>query len=342
MQYLFRNDYSEPAAPEVMEKLAGAMGRQHIGYGLDECCARAEEMILEAFGLKDGAVHFLAGGTQTNMTVISFLLRPYECVICCDTGHINVHETGAVEASGHKMVTVKNEDGKLRAADVEAVYAAHTDEHMVKPRMIYISDATETGTVYTKEELLSLRDVCDRLGLYLFIDGARLGAALTCEDTDVAAKLMGEIAAVLHVGGTKNGALFGEAVVFPDRALAEEFRYHIKNRGAMMAKGFVLGIQFEAWFTDGLYFSLAAHANEMAALLREGLCELGVEPVGESRTNQTFLRLPRAAAESLIDEFGCELWTDCKEELVIRAVTSFATEEEAVDALLEAVSDSLC
>lgn len=338
---MFRNDYSETAAKEVLQAILSADGEQNIGYGEDIHTRHAAELIRKRFALPDAEVFFLAGGTQTNMTVISYLLRPYESVICCDTGHINVHETGAVEASGHKVCTCKNEDGKLRPEDVLAVCAHHSDEHMVKPAMIYISDSTETGTVYTKAELLALREVCDEKRLLLFLDGARLGVAMTSKDTDVVPAFLAEVCDVFYIGGTKNGALFGEAVVIKDKALASNFRYHIKNRGAMLAKGFVTGLQFEALFTDDLYFRLADHSNFTAGRIRAGLKELSVPLYGNSNTNQIFVTLPESQAQALIDEFGCERWTETGEGTVVRIVTSFATDPEECDALLEFLASIL-
>ncbi len=324
---MFKNDYSEVAAEAVLQSLLQAQTEQNAGYGMDGHCARAKEYILRSFGLdaERADVHFLVGGTQTNMTVISYFLRPYEGVICCDTGHIHVHETAAVEASGHKILTCPNRDGKLLPEDVERTVKLHSDEHMVKPAMVYISQSTETGTIYTAQELLALRKVCDRYGLLLFLDGARLAVALTAPANDVSAELIGALCDVFYVGGTKNGLLFGEAVVIRDKRKAPLFRYHIKNRGAMTAKGFILGIQFETLFEDGLYFRLAENSNRTAAYIRRELFKLGVPLEGNSCTNQIFIRLPADQADALIARYGCEPWADYGAEKTIRIVTSFAT-----------------
>ncbi len=331
---MFRNDYSEGAAPEIMEALQKVCREQNIGYGEDKHCLHAKELIREFFGTPEADVHFIAGGTQTNMTVISYFLRPYEGVIACDTAHINVHETAAVEGSGHKVYTCPNHDGKLCAADVEKAFLLHGDEHMMKPAMVYISDATETGTVYTKAELLALREVCDKYGLLLFMDGARLAVALQCAETDFDAKFIGQVCDVFYAGGTKNGLLYGEAVVVPAPAKAEYFRYHIKNRGAMLAKGFAVGAQFEALFTDGLFLKLAENTCRTADMIRSGLAQKGVAFAGGSKTNQIFIRLPKEKAEAVCEKFGCEKWTDEGDEWVIRIVTSFATKEEDCGELL--------
>ena len=332
MGRLFTNDYSETARPEIIEALAAAGNDQNKGYGLDIHSENAEKLILKRFGVENGKVFFVSGGTQTNMSVLSFLLRPYEAVVACGTGHINVHETGAVEASGHKVVTVPGEDGKLLPSRIEDVVRKHCDEHMVKIRAVYVSDSTETGSVYSKAELLAIRETCDRLGLLLFLDGARLGVALTCAANDIEPEFIGKICDVFYVGGTKNGLLFGEAVVFSDAGLAEDFRYHIKNRGAMLAKGFVPGIMFERAFTDDLYFDIAADTNRAAVYLAEklkGKVSFASEPV----TNQIFVDLSREKGEALMRKFGCELWEDNGDRLVVRIVTSFATTEADCDEL---------
>lgn len=333
---MFRNDYSEIAAPEVLKALTDAGMEQNIGYGLDVRSAAAEGKILDCFGLtKEVAdVYFLAGGTQTNMVVISYFLRPYEAVIACDTAHINVHETGAVEGSGHKVLTAPNADGKLLPADIAAIAEKHGDEHMVKPAMVYISDTTETGTTYTAEELCAIREVCDRYGLLFFLDGARLGCALTAEGNDVSPEMLGTLCDVFYVGGTKNGALFGEAVVVKKKLRADTFRYHIKNRGAMLAKGFVCGVMFDALFTDRLYFRLAQHSNDMAAVLRCGLTELGVELVGSSKTNQLFLKAETNLAQKLTERYGAEPNGEADGKPVVRLVTSFATKKDDCEELL--------
>ncbi len=323
---MFRNDYSEAVAPEILKAIGEIANEQSVGYGLDEHSKNAEKLILKRFGLKDGKVFFLSGGTQANMVVISYILRDYESVIACDTGHINVHETGAVEGSGHKILTSFNADGKLKAEDIENILSLHRDEHMVMPKMVYISDSTETGTVYTLSELKAIRKVCDKNKLLLFIDGARLGVALT-SGADVDAKDIAKYSDIFYVGGTKNGLLSGEAVVIKDTHLAENFRYQIKNRGAMLAKGFVLGVQFERAFTDDLYFKLAKNSNEKANIIRNGLKKLGVKFEGNSTTNQIFIRLENAKADIIMDKFGCELWSLEGNEKVIRIVTSFATTE---------------
>ena len=339
MKRMFRNDYSELADERILKALEKHLNEQHTAYGLDEHSNNAAEKIKEVFDVKNADVHFLAGGTQSNMTVISFFLRPYEAVISCDTGHINVHETGAVEASGHKIIQCKNTDGKLKAEDIEKVIKTHTNEHVVKPKMVYISNATESGTLYTKEELESIRCMCDKYSLYLFIDGARLGIALTSEACDYTPEFFGNIADIFYVGGTKNGLLIGEAIVIKNKELSTYFRYHIKNKGAMLAKGFLLGIQFEEAFKDGLYFELARKSNANAKYIKEELTKLNIDFAYDSPTNQQFIILPKEKAEKVINEFGCELWEEKEDKEIIRIVTSFATTKEDCDELIDYIKE---
>ena len=327
MNYRFTNDYSEIAHPEIMKAIQAAMNEQNAGYGVDAHSENAEKLILKRFGIRDGKVFFLQGGTQTNATVLSFLLKPYEAVLACDTGHINVHETGAVEGTGHKVYTCRPKDGKLSPEDIYNAVNHNRDEHMVKIRAVYISNATETGTVYTAGELEAIRAACDECGLYLFMDGARLGTALTSEGNDVTPEMIGRLCDVFYIGGTKNGMLFGEAVVFKSAKTAEEFRYHIKNRGAMAAKGFIAGIMFERAFSNGLYFEMAEKANKTAAFIRKSIKD-HVDFAGNSTTNQIFVRLDKVRAQELISRFGCELWSEDENAAVVRIVTSFATEKE--------------
>ena len=333
MFHKFTNDYSELCPIEIIEALKSCLDEQNSGYGLDVHSENAKKLILERFNINNGDVAFLSGGTQSNMAVISYLLKPYEGVISSDTGHINVHETASVEGSGHKIYTVKNNFGKILPNDIEKAVNINNNEHMVKLKMVYISNATETGTIFNLVELKAIRRVCDKYGLYLFIDGARLATALTSKKNDVKCSDIGEIADVFYIGGTKNGMLSGEAVCFKNKDLANEFRYHIKNKGAMLAKGFVLGIQFERMFTDNLYFDLGKKTNEIALYLKEELKK--IVQVSDSDTNQLFVTLPKDKALDIIDKFGCELWTDLEDNLEIRFVTSFRTKKEDVDELIK-------
>lgn len=240
--YSFRNDYSEGAYPEILKRLSEENKKQHLGYGEDEICKEAKKRVHQKLKNDECDIHFLVGGTQTNLTVISSALRPFEAVITVDSGHINVHETGAIEATGHKVIVVKGKDGKITPDGIHQAVKIHTDEHMVKPKMVYISNATEIGTIYTKKELEEIRKVCDEYKLYLFMDGARLGAALTSSENDLRFEDLCTYCDVFYIGGTKNGALFGEAIVIVSDKLKSDFRYMIKQRGGMLAKGWLIGV----------------------------------------------------------------------------------------------------
>ncbi len=335
--YSFTNDYSEGAHPHILKALMDANLVQHTGYGMDEDhCGAARARIRREAGREDAQVHFLVGGTQANLIVIAAALRPWEAVICADTGHINVHETGAVEATGHKVLAVPSPDGKLTPQMVRQVLEAHTDEHMVKPKMVYISNTTEIGTQYTKAELEELSRVCRRNDLYLFLDGARLGAALTSSVNDLTIADIAALTDVFYIGGTKNGALFGEAVVILNPAIDREFRFIIKQRGAMLAKGWLLGIQFETLFKDGLFYEMAAHANHMADILRKGLEEEGFSFLSQSMSNQLFPIFPDALIDRLSQDFSFNIQEKIGDSShAVRLVTSWATPEEAVRSFLE-------
>lgn len=333
--YSFRNDYSEGAHSKVLQALMETNLEQTVGYGLDPRCDAARETVRRLCDAPDAAVHFLVGGTQTNMLVIESLLQPYEAVISAHTGHVNVHETGAIEATGHKVCTAYAPDGKLTPELVESVVKGHSSEHMVLPRLVYISNTTEVGTIYRKAELEALRRCCDEHGLFLFLDGARLGSALTCPENDLTLADLAALTDAFYIGGTKNGALFGEALVMS--APNEHFRWHIKQRGAMLAKGRLLGVQFQALLEDGLYFEIARHANELAYRLRDGIAALGYPFPVPSPSNQQFPVLPNSVVDKL-KEMGYEFeidHTEDEEHTCVRFVTSWATPESAVDTFLK-------
>ncbi|MFR5526928.1 MAG: threonine aldolase family protein, partial [[Clostridium] innocuum] len=274
--YSFRNDYSEGAHPDILKRLLDMNQCQNVGYGEDALCEHAKQMLKEKLQCEDCDIHFLVGGTQANLTVIAAALRPYEAVIAVDSGHINVHETGAVEATGHKVLIADSVDGKITPEGIRKAVHLHEDEHMVKPAMVYISNATEIGTIYHKEELTQIAAVCREYGLYLFMDGARMGAALAAEDNDVSFADLCTYCDVFYLGGTKNGAFFGEAVVIVNDELKKDFRYMIKQRGGMLAKGWLLGVQFAALFEGNRYIEIAAHANRMAQKLQDAMEACGL------------------------------------------------------------------
>lgn len=330
-----RNDYSEGAHPRLLQALAVASAEVNRGYGLDVHSARAAALIRDRLG-RDADVHFLAGGTQTNLVALAAFLRPHEAVIAPASGHIATHETGAIEASGHKVLTVATPDGKLSPALIRPCVDGHHGEHMVKPRLVYISNSTEWGTVYSADELQALGGFCRDRGLLLYLDGARLASALTTEGNDLdLALLAGQAgqADAFYIGGTKNGALLGEALVIVNPVLRTEFRHIIKQRGAMLAKGMVIGAQFEALFEDGLYFVLATHANAMAARLRGILQRAGVPLAVDSPSNQVFPVLPDAVVERLQAFVEFETWERRGDgTMVIRLMTSWATPESDIEA----------
>ena len=333
--YSFRNDYSEGAHPVVLQALTETNLVQTSGYGTDDYCAEAAQLIRDLCQAPNSAVHFLVGGTQTNLLTITSFLASYEAVIAAHTGHVNVHETGAIEATGHKVCTVPSPDGKLTPELVDTVLQGHSSEHMVLPRVVYISDTTEVGTVYTKAELTALRAYCDAHGLYLFLDGARLGAALTSPENDLTLPDLARLTDAFYIGGTKNGLLFGEALVMT--VPCPHFRWHMKQRGAILAKGRLLGVQFHAILENELYFDLARHANDLAFRLRDGIAALGYPFPVPSPSNQQFPVLPNGVVAKL-QELGYEFEIDYAvdaDHTCIRLVTSWATPETAVEQFLK-------
>ena len=337
--YSFRNDYSEGAHPDILKRLLDMNQCQNVGYGEDALCEHAKQMLKEKLQCEDCDIHFLVGGTQANLTVIAAALRPYEAVIAVDSGHINVHETGAVEATGHKVLIADSVDGKITPEGIRKAVHLHEDEHMVKPAMVYISNATEIGTIYHREELTQIAAVCREYGLYLFMDGARMGAALAAEDNDVSFADLCTYCDVFYLGGTKNGALFGEAVVIVNDELKKDFRYMIKQRGGMLAKGWLLGVQFAALFEGNRYIEIAAHANRMAQKLQDAMEACGLPFFIKTTTNQIFPILPNMLIEELQKEYAFQVWEAMDEtHTAMRFVTSWATEEKEVDQFIEFVN----
>ena len=335
---LFHNDYCEGCHESILQRMLETNLEQTPGYGEDAYCRSAADKIRALCKNENMAVHFLVGGTQANLTVIDAALRPHQGVIGAVTAHIHVHETGAVEATGHKVLAVPSADGKLTAQQVEQVVTEQRDsgaaEHMVMPKMVYISNPTELGTLYTLGELEAISSVCRRYGLYLFLDGARLGYGLEAKDNDVTLSDLARLCDVFYIGGTKVGALFGEAVVIGNPAINEDFRYLIKQHGGMLAKGRLLGLQFDTLFTDDLYFRIAAKADRLADQIRETLDGLGCPMLVSSCTNQIFPILPDAALAELgkFVTFSEEKRID-ESHRAVRFCTSWATKQENVDTL---------
>ena len=339
----FDSDYTQGAHPRILDALVRTNMEQTCGYAEDAYSDEARALIKKACEAPDADVHFLVGGTGTNTTVISAALRPWEGVICAETGHIAVHESGAIESSGHKVIALPQQDGKLSTETAEQFCAAYhadgTKEHMVKPAMVYISQPTETGTVYSAAELTALKQVCDAYGMYLYVDGARLGYALAADANDVTLPLLAKTADVFYVGGTKVGALFGEAVVVANSALKPGFRSMIKQRGNMLAKGRLLGVQFREMFTDGLYEEMGRHAITKAKRLRAIFESAGYPFACDSPTNQQFPILPDAVLEKLAPDFAYSYWNRYDESRsVVRFCTSWATADEELNALEKALS----
>lgn len=339
---LFQCDYNEGAHPKILERLAQTNMEQTVGYGEDAYCAQAAEKIRKACGDESLAVHFLVGGTQTNMTVIDSALRSYQGVLCAVSGHINVHETGAVESCGHKVLGLPSEDGKITAKQVADACELHKNnesrEHEVQPKMVYISNPTELGTIYSKAELTELSQTCQQYGLYLFLDGARLGYGLAAPDNDLTMQDIAALCDVFYIGGTKVGALFGEAVVIRNEELKKDFRYFIKQKGGMLAKGRLLGIQFDTLFTDDLYMEISKHAILLAEKLRTIFEKKGYPYLVPNRTNQIFVIVPDADLEELGKQFEFDENGRVDEShRAVRFCTSWATKEDSVEALATAI-----
>lgn len=335
----FNCDYSEGAHPRILEKLAQTNLEQAPGYGQDTYCRQAADLIKSLCQTPQAEVHFLAGGTQTNLTVIAACLRPYQTVISADSGHINVHETGAIEATGHRILTVPEQNGKLTAEQIARCCKDHwlddNPEFAPQPKLVYISFPTEYGTLYSKEELSAIRRVCDENNLFLFADGARLGYGLEAPGNDVTLADLAACCDVFYIGGTKIGALLGEAVVIVNPKLQKDFRYFMKQKGAMLAKGRILGIQFLALFEDGLYFKLSKHADEMAQIIRQACAECGFEFLYDSPTNQQFPIMPDVLIKQLEElyAFSHTKRLDHRRS-AIRICTSWATRREDVEQLV--------
>lgn len=342
--YLFQCDYNMMCHPAVLEKMNSISQLSVVGYGTDDICRKAADKIRCLCGREDIGVHFLSGGTQTNLTIIAAALRPYQAVVAAQTGHISEHETGAIEATGHKVLELPAIDGKITAAQIDALVLKHYTpegpgpEHSPQPKLVYISMSTELGTLYSLAELKQISEVCKKRGMYLYIDGARLGYALAAKGNDVTLKDMAVLCDAFYIGGTKQGAMFGEAVIITNPALNTDFRYMIKQRGGMLAKGWLMGAQFDALFEDDLYFKISAHANQLADRLRETLVKAGFTLNVVNPTNQVFAVIPDAVLDELGKNFMFTEWTRIDDHhRMVRFCTSWATKVSDVDALCNAL-----
>jgi len=339
-KYSFLDDYSEGCHPDILAALAETNLTQQTAYGNDEYSLKAKTLIGKHFEGLNPAIFFVAGGTLANIITIASCLRPHEAVIAANTGHIVVHETGAVEATGHKIINMPSSDGKLSTDDIQTAVDNNAHfPHMAKPRLVYITNASELGTLYSKAELTAISDICKQNNLLLFLDGARLGAALSAEKNDLRLKDIAELTDVFWIGGTKAGALIGEAIVINNPVLAKDFEFHIKQRGALLAKGRLLGIQFQTLFESDLFFTLTRHANSMAAKLSRGISDAGYEMSAALESNQIFPILPNTLIEDMQQRFNFYVWKKIDaDRSVVRLVTSWATDEAQVDRFLELIN----
>ncbi|AZA74552.1 threonine aldolase family protein [Chryseobacterium indoltheticum] len=343
MKFSFKNDYSEGCHPQILESLLRDNLDQQAGYGEDDYSKKAKDLIKNNIEVQDADVYFVSGGTQANLIVISSILRPYQCVISAATGHILNNETGAIEATGHKILSIEKEDGKLFPSDIIPVLESHQNiPHQVMPKLVYVSNSTELGTIYTKKELEDLSAFCKANNLYLFMDGARLGHALTSEISDLELKDIAQLTDVFYLGGTKNGALLGEAIIVNNKILQEDFAFNIKQKGALLAKGRLLGIQFLELMQNDLYFELAKNANQQAMKIKNALSERGVQFLSDTYTNQIFPILDNQIIEVLSEKFEFYVWKKVDENLsAIRLITSWNTNNTAVEEFIKTFNGEL-
>lgn len=330
--YRFQNDYNEIAHPAVMKAITDTVGQRYDGYGMDKLCHQAAQSIKQRIQQPDADIHFFNGGTITNLTAISHFLRPHQAVISVSTGHIATHETGAIEATGHKVITTFSADGKLTPELLKPILAEHNDEHWVQPKLVYITNATEIGTVYRKSELQALRHFCNEHNLWLYLDGARLAAGLMSAQSDLTIEDIASLTDAFYIGGTKIGAMSAETLVICHPALKSDFRFSLKQKGGLQAKGWLLGAQFEALFKDDLYFKLGKHLNEMASQLTGFFTEQGFEFLAPPESNQVFVILPNTIAEKLTQQFVFHrVLLEDPNLSCLRLCTSWATTQQDID-----------
>lgn len=335
-----KNDYSEGMHPKILEALVQTNEKQQIGYGDDEYSLLACDLIKKRIKREDADVYLLTGGTQTNKTALSAFMRPIEAVIATSLGHISVHEAGAIEACGHKVIEMPSIDGKMTTEMIEKAVSSHFPTHMVLPKVVYISNATEMGTIYTKNELSAIKKCCEKHNLYLYIDGARLSTALTCKDNDLTIENIAELCDVFYIGGTKNGAIIGEALVILNDALKENISFYIKQNGALLAKGRLLGLQFTELFKDDLFLEISKHTNEMAEILVNGLEKLEFKFISKPQTNLIFIALPYEIHKELQKYCYYEAENPYDEKHIeARFVTSFATPKKDAEKFLEILAE---
>lgn len=341
MKYSFKNDYAEGVHPRILNALLQTNMLQQNGYGLDDYSLAAKTLIKQKINNSAASVDFVSGGTQANLIAISAFLRPHESVVAAATGHIFTNESGAIEATGHKVHAIETTTGKICPEDVEKIIDTHQNKpHQVKQKLVYISNSTEVGTIYRKQELIDLYEYCQKNDLYLFVDGARLGHALTVETNDLTLADFGKYTDAFYLGGTKNGALIGEAIIINTENLQRDFGFHLKQKGAMLAKGRLLGIQFQELLKDDLYFDLAKHANQQAMKVKEAFKEIDANFLCETFTNQIFPVLTNIQIEKLSQNFDFYVWKKLDEhQSAIRIITSWATEDGIVDQFINEIKN---
>ncbi|WP_294962235.1 aminotransferase class I/II-fold pyridoxal phosphate-dependent enzyme [Sulfurimonas sp.] len=338
-KYSFLDDYSEGCHPDILNKIIETNLIQQTAYGFDEYSNEAKQLIKNKMNNQDSEVFFVTGGTQANLIIASSILRSHEAIISVDIGHILAREAGALEATGHKIISMSSKNGKLDTQIIQTALENHSfAPHMVKPRLVYISNATELGAIYTKKELEEISRFCKENSLYLFLDGARLGAVLCSKYNDLSLEDISKLTDVFTLGATKNGALFGEAIVINNTKLVQDFNINIKQRGALLAKGRILGVQFLELFKENLYFDLAKRANDLAIKLSQGFTSKGYKLLDKNQTNQVFLILPNSLIKHLEKKFSFSIWGKYNErDSIVRLVTSWATDEAKIDELIKSI-----
>lgn len=343
MKFSFKNDYSEGCHPNILQALLSSNYDQQAGYGEDQYSLEAKDLIRQKIKNPQSEIYFVSGGTQANLIVISSVLRPYQCAVSASTGHILNNETGAIEATGHKILSIEKEDGKLRPADIIPILESHKNvPHQVMPKLVYISNSTELGTIYTFNELKNLSVFCKENNLYLFMDGARMGHGLTAETSDLNLEQVAELTDIFYLGGTKNGALIGEAIVINNKELQQDFAFNIKQKGALLAKGRLLGIQFLELMKNDLYFELAKHANQQAMKMKNAMKERGIQFLADTHTNQIFPILSNDLIEKLSEKFEFYVWKKVDDKFsAIRLITSWNTSDEPVNEFIKIIKDEL-
>lgn len=343
MKFSFKNDYSEGCHPNILQALLTYNEDQQAGYGEDQYSVQAKKLIQQKINNPHSDIYFVSGGTQANLIVISSILKPYQCVVSASTGHILNNETGAIEATGHKILGIEKEDGKLTPEDIIPVLESHKNvPHQVMPKLVYLSNSTELGTVYTLDELEKLSAFCKENNLYIFMDGARMGHGLTAETTDLTLEKVAQLTDVFYLGGTKNGALIGEAIIINNKKLQQDFAFNIKQKGALLAKGRLLGIQFMELMKDDLYFDLARHANRQAMKIKNALKERGVQFLSDTYTNQIFPVLRNSLIEKLSEKFEFYVWKKMDDDFsAIRLITSWNTADQPVEEFIEIINNEL-